>query len=55
MIAREYLGRGCEITPGSTSYSTGNDFNDLVVEITAIFPVATERASWTAGKALFPD
>jgi len=53
ILAWEDLDYGAPITPGYTWTSTDNDFQDLVVEIRAMSPVAIESSSWGNVKALF--
>ncbi len=54
VLAWEDLDSGGEVTP-SISSGTDNDFQDLVVEITALSPVPNEANSWGSVKALYGD
>jgi hypothetical protein len=53
VLAWEDLDYGAPITPNYSWSSTDNDYQDLVVEIRAVSPVAIESASWGSVKALF--
>lgn len=53
VLAWEDLDYGSPITPGYTWDSTDNDFQDLVVEISAMSPVPEQDTSWGSVKALF--
>ncbi len=53
ILAWEDLDYGGPISPSYSWTTTDNDFNDLVVEIQAISPVATENSTWGGVKALF--
>lgn len=55
VIAWEDLDYGSEITPTYQAGTTDNDFNDLVVEISASSPVPTESVSWSKVKDLYRD
>lgn len=53
VLAWEDLDYGAPVTPTYNWMGTDNDFNDLVVEIQALSPVATENQTWGSVKALF--
>jgi hypothetical protein len=46
VLAWEDLDSGAVLTSGPTQEGTDNDFNDLVVEVSAFSPVPTESESW---------
>ncbi|MCB1184324.1 DUF4114 domain-containing protein [bacterium] len=53
VLAWEDLDYGGPITPNYQWSATDNDFQDLVVEIQALSPVAVESESWGSVKSLF--
>ncbi|MBK8164590.1 MAG: DUF4114 domain-containing protein [bacterium] len=53
VLAWEDLDYGGPITPHYDWLGTDNDYNDLVIEIQALSPVATENETWGSVKALF--
>lgn len=55
VLAWEDLDSGAEITPTSTPDGTDNDFQDLVVEISAFAVVPNATTSWGQLKALYGD
>jgi hypothetical protein len=55
VLAWEDLDSGAEITPAYSPAGTDNDFQDLVVEITAFSPVPDDVDSWGKVKALYRD
>lgn len=55
VVAWEDIDSGSEITSSWTSTTTDNDFNDLVVEITAESPVTVDESSWSRVKSLFQN
>lgn len=55
VLAWEDIDSGAEIVPAYDFYKTDNDYQDLVVEITAISVVKTEQSSWGKLKSLYED
>lgn len=53
VVCWEDLDSGGPISPTNQPGFTDNDYNDMVVEISADSPVATESGSWGSVKALF--
>jgi hypothetical protein len=53
VVAWEDLDYGSQISPTWQGNATDNDFNDLVVEISASSPVPTESVSWSKVKDLY--
>ena len=53
--ARAGLLAGAELSTTYDECKTDNDYNDLVVRITASSPVKTETSSWGQVKSLFQD
>ena len=53
VVAWEDLDSGSELAPAYAPFKTDNDFNDLVVLITATSPVPTETVSFGAVKSLY--
>jgi len=55
VLAWEDLDAGLPITPTYEPGATDNDYQDMVVEITAFSPVKVESESWGAVKSLYQD
>ena len=55
VLAWEDLDYGSEISPVFAGFKTDNDFNDLVLEVSAQSPVPTQSASFGQVKALYRD
>ena len=55
VVAWEDIDSGSPISPAWTNSTTDNDFNDLVVEITADSPVTIDESSWSRVKSLFQN
>jgi hypothetical protein len=55
VLAWEDLDSGSEITPAYDWFTTDNDYQDLVVEVTAISVVRTEESSWAQIKSLYDN
>ena len=53
VIACEDLDSGGEVTPEYSDYGTDNDFQDMVIEISAISPVPVKATTWGRVKTLF--
>jgi hypothetical protein len=53
VLAWEDYDAGAELSPTYDPCKTDNDYNDMVVEITAYSPVPTETTSWGSMKARF--
>ncbi len=53
VIACEDLDSGGEITAEGTGYGTDNDYQDMVIEISAISPVPVRATTWGRVKTLF--
>jgi hypothetical protein len=53
VVAWEDLDSGATVSPTYTTTGTDNDFNDLVIEISAFSPVRVENGTWGALKARY--
>lgn len=53
VLAWEDLDYGSPVTTSSSWTTTDNDFQDLVVEVQALSPVAVEQTTWGGVKALY--
>lgn len=55
VVAWEDTDSGAPITPSWSTTGTDNDYNDLVVEISAFSPVKTEASTWGELKSRFEE